>query len=1073
MISGKDLQRSPPAASNRETKITALTLLKGFYDEQIFGILIREFYNPDLDISLAAIRASGSIGNEVAIPHLFKIIEDGKSVQKMAAAQTLAQIKAPSAIEKLAKYFTMFREPELRRELMRSMNLISPTHPGTRELIRHVVADSAVVASLYDVVLPALVEAGELEQVKTHLPRATPDVQREVFGKILDLPAQQAGPFVESFLAQLSKFDPLTLGCVLCAYEIKGDNPQAAFIIDTLHSADPRATSSFVKSMSGYTGRIENPQRLFRLLLRLPYVDLDTEGMTGTHLGRILDEIRRESPLQLNEFVFTTATNLEAVFAKLKNQYISLKGSKERDAVLAVVLAKTLEQYATPELLAETQNFFRVESGDSPASLVGRLRERILAANEEERNRFEACLPLFNARERLTRLNTYQALLKANPSTPILARRLNRLVRIIGALDIRTSGKKILEIHGFAREERVAFLEETCTVTLCQLLNRTAIEQAKTVFAEPRKHPHSLAGYVRGARFVPAKIFITPLVRLLVNPALAPAVNLLVAESLSRMDLKGLRGFLPPLVGALQAPQLEERVKEIVADVLAANGDSVIFRPLLELGGSPDPAVRRLGVRTVQRLAEREKGIPRDVLTHHLFKMLEDREMTVRVSALMALLALGDDLSPEVLGDYVSSGDETLIGEVLRSLTPGVSHVVMSRVLPLLASDSPSVHETLRTVLPPFCQGPLAEEIRAALLEALKGGDGQAAPPKAVVKTAAAQGESMLERAKRDFQFRREHAQRLTVFFADVVGFTRRGDSVDAMTMMKVVRALYEITLPVISAMKGTLVKKTGDGLLAVFKHPLNAAIAALQIQKKIDDFNQFKLQDQEGFNVRVGLNTGDVIRSEEDVFGDTVNVASRMETSASPGEVRLTQATYDEIKEFVRCTHLGNIEVKGKSEPISAYSAEESLIDVGRLMAEGQAGTEPAATAAAAGSLANLKESMFTPRFEAGAVAGVPAELARTLAAVFQDMSRQLEGLAQDYHEEYQLKRYLQEKWDQLAASTRGGRPAAAAPARPAASPRPASAAPKAAGGPKPPGTRPGPVSRPGPFRQRLGSSG
>ena len=68
---------------NKETKITILSLLQFFYDEEVFTQLIREFYNSDLEISLAAIKASASLGNEIAIPHLYKILDKGKIEQKI------------------------------------------------------------------------------------------------------------------------------------------------------------------------------------------------------------------------------------------------------------------------------------------------------------------------------------------------------------------------------------------------------------------------------------------------------------------------------------------------------------------------------------------------------------------------------------------------------------------------------------------------------------------------------------------------------------------------------------------------------------------------------------------------------------------------------------------------------------------------------------------------------------------------------------------------------------------------------------------------------------------------------
>ncbi|HUJ75299.1 MAG TPA: hypothetical protein VL359_10590, partial [bacterium] len=90
-----------PAVSNKESKITALSILKGYYDEEVFTLLVKDIYNADLDISVAAIRASGSLGNEVAVPHLNKIVERGRIEQKIAAVQSLMAIRAPSASEML------------------------------------------------------------------------------------------------------------------------------------------------------------------------------------------------------------------------------------------------------------------------------------------------------------------------------------------------------------------------------------------------------------------------------------------------------------------------------------------------------------------------------------------------------------------------------------------------------------------------------------------------------------------------------------------------------------------------------------------------------------------------------------------------------------------------------------------------------------------------------------------------------------------------------------------------------------------------------------------------------------
>ena len=109
---------------------------------------------------------------------------------------------------------------------------------------------------------------------------------------------------------------------------------------------------------------------------------------------------------------------------------------------------------------------------------------------------------------------------------------------------------------------------------------------------------------------------------------------------------------------------------------------------------------------------------------------------------------------------------------------------------------------------------------------------------------------------------------------------------------MKLIKAFEEIVTTTITANRGTVVKKMGDGILAGFKHPLSAAVAALAVQQKIHEYSAMRVE-QEKFQARIGLNTGSVIRRDNDIFGDVVNVASRMQSKATPGEVILTEATY------------------------------------------------------------------------------------------------------------------------------------------------------------------------------------
>jgi len=158
MSSAPPLLRKAGTSLPKETRITVLSALRHFYDEQIFTLLAKDFYNSDLEVSLAAIGASASLGNEAAIPHLYRILEGGKPQQKLAAVQTLSAINAPSSIEQLAKYFAVLPSVEIRREILRAVNKISAMHPTTKELNRAVLVDPAAAREYFEISLSGLLE---------------------------------------------------------------------------------------------------------------------------------------------------------------------------------------------------------------------------------------------------------------------------------------------------------------------------------------------------------------------------------------------------------------------------------------------------------------------------------------------------------------------------------------------------------------------------------------------------------------------------------------------------------------------------------------------------------------------------------------------------------------------------------------------------------------------------------------------------------------------------------------------------------------------------------------------------
>ena len=127
------------------------------------------------------------------------------------------------------------------------------------------------------------------------------------------------------------------------------------------------------------------------------------------------------------------------------------------------------------------------------------------------------------------------------------------------------------------------------------------------------------------------------------------------------------------------------------------------------------------------------------------------------------------------------------------------------------------------------------------------------------------------------------------------------------------------------------------------------------------------------------------------------------------------TQSTYEGIKDYIRCTRLGDIQVKGKAEAITTYSAEEILMDLDQILSDRQDQAAQEQTSSEPGSLAGLRESVFSPEFSIPAQSSLDSNIFSSLKSLFQDMVTAAEDIAKDYHEEYVFKKYLQSKWNEL----------------------------------------------------------
>jgi len=159
------------------------------------------------------------------------------------------------------------------------------------------------------------------------------------------------------------------------------------------------------------------------------------------------------------------------------------------------------------------------------------------------------------------------------------------------------------------------------------------------------------------------------------------------------------------------------------------------------------------------------------------------------------------------------------------------------------------------------------------------------------------------------------------ILAADVVGYSRLvgEDEEGTIARLKVLRE--EVVDPSIAKHNGRIVKTTGDGLLAEFASVVDAVRNAVEVQRAMAERNA-GLPEGERIEFRVGINLGDIVIDGDDILGDGVNVAARLEGLAEPGGVCVSGTAFDQVRDKmdVGYEYLGEQEVKNIERPVRVY---------------------------------------------------------------------------------------------------------------------------------------------------------
>ena len=172
----------------------------------------------------------------------------------------------------------------------------------------------------------------------------------------------------------------------------------------------------------------------------------------------------------------------------------------------------------------------------------------------------------------------------------------------------------------------------------------------------------------------------------------------------------------------------------------------------------------------------------------------------------------------------------------------------------------------------------------------------------------------------------------LTIMFTDMKGFTTRTSTHSRQQLQHLLELQDNLMKPVFHQFDGKIVKTVGDAFLVTFESPTDAVLCGMKIQENIINHNARAVSTDQ-IDVRIAINSGEVNIKDNDIFGEPVNITSRIESIAEPNEVYFTEAVYLPMnKNEIPTAEVGYRKLKGIPEEIKVYKVVTEQTNLIRL---------------------------------------------------------------------------------------------------------------------------------------------
>jgi class 3 adenylate cyclase len=885
--------RSDIFHSDKRVVLSALSCLARLKDKQSVGHIIRYFTHQDTELQCAAVDAVGQIG----------LLDSVRSMINLFKTSYKEQVRCTT----LKWLSDLAREKSEVISLARAYACSQTVSEEAKACALCVILKIDDKADLDSIVSRAVTEPVLMKKI-TEAVENRHSLKEKIISKIAELSGLLT---VETRIMFTSLATSLSEGKVFEAFleSLGQNNPESRRACYQVIGRDDRQRSRFERIALYLAENVENSP------------DLEEEAVLAIkRIEESADKIGARLSPQLKTKVIS---NIKDLFGQLSEPDRRGVSDQHELGWLITRSKEYLEYYGDDGLRQSILNYLKGSGNYSADELMLAVKRSAVKVEVRHFDGYNALLDIIKNPKRPGMAFVSRELSLAKLGKRRIMYRLIRNLYLSKMFVPAEEDKIIIEVFTWAKSAKLYRLAEAA---LCAYLN---VDEDRTEAAciecltPPVKSKICAIASVRLLKQLRWER-VEPAVIKLITETSDPYILLNSIDALTASDFSFSGELITTVMNRLIFDN-DQEILTTVAGFLSAKANPEIVNDLIDIFNKSGASTKPLIISTISSIAVRN-GVSNDVgLSEFLYRVLREDDALSKPDAVTLLYYLGDEYALTIIEDIMTNEGRDEKVAIIKCLQGKIKPDVLPVLLKGLTDGTGVLHKALRGVLLNVEGRELRDEIVKMVMGLTEEGYEEGAGD---YFDSGERVDVDFSHHKQAFRFEREHIQKCAVLFTDIKDYSRKAQALTSMELAKLISEYEGILLSVVTSHGGELIKRMGDGHLFIFETPLNAVLSGVRLQKALKRHNSFR---EEKFRVivRIGVHWGDLVRKGNDVLGNTVNIASRLESSAPEGSVYISSEVNELVKQYVVSKNIGPVSVKGIKKPIMVFEPYEISPDL------------------------------------------------------------------------------------------------------------------------------------------------